>query len=446
MTPRVARLPVLGMLMTAAIVAAAGPIAAQAVGGQPPSRTELITANALNLANGWRDPGVQTLARAIGDARVVMLGEPWHGDGGAIRARTELVRLLHQHMGFDVLVLEADFYSLHQSLRPDLLDANVRDAAAANVYHFWSISRAATPLWDYVAAQRSSTRPLHIAGVDIRHTGERAQSTLAGELDRRVAALTGVDSSTRATFRASLRQLLEREWNAKPARADQEVFLAVLTRLGDELSARDSARREPFWEQELRNLRHAALFAWRGANRDREMGENLAWLATHMYPGRKLIVWAHNNHIVKDKWMVFASDDPAVFRGGRPSLESIARSTFLGHEVRQYFGPSVFSLAVLSHSGEYSRDVRTENLRERGNFDLLTTLAPTPQGTIEATLAAAGHEMAFLDLRNAPRAALPARALDYSQAPPMRMPWHEGFDGFLFLRRTFGLDQGSTPP
>jgi hypothetical protein len=74
--------------------------------------------------------------------------------------------------------------------------------------------------------------------------------------------------------------------------------------------------------------------------------------------------------------MYFASDDTLVTRGARRSLESIARSTYLGHEARQFFGPTLFSLAVLSYQGHYSPDVRTENLRQRGNFDTLAVLPP----------------------------------------------------------------------
>jgi erythromycin esterase len=271
--------------------------------------------------------------------------------------------------------------------------------------------------------------------------GALARATLPTEIDNRLLSVLGMGAEGRSAFRVLLERLLEEEWNYRPSRTEQDGFLYVLESLDSALAARDSVEREPFWEQEVQNIRNAAHFAWRGASRDRAMGENLAWLATQAYPGRKVIVWAHNNHIIKDKWMYFASDDTLVTRGARRSLESIARSTYLGHEARQFFGPTVFSLAVLSYQGHYSPDVRTENLRQRGNFDTLAVLPPAPQGTIEASLATRGHKLAFLDLHRVPPASRAARVLDYSQLPPMRMRYHEGYDGFLFIETTFGLNE-----
>jgi erythromycin esterase len=392
---------------------------------------------------GWLDSGVQELANAIGDARVVMLGEQWHGDGGAIRVRSEIVRLLHERMGFDVLALEADFYSLQRGWEAVRAAGDVGAMAQENIYHFWSTSRAAEPLWRYIEAQRGTDRPLDVAGVDTRHVGALAYATLPAELDQRLAVTAKVSSEERTRFRQTLERLLIDEFGDRPPAGEQEAFFAVLERLSAALTARDSAGREPFWEHEVRNLRNAAMFAWRGANRDRAMGENLAWLATHAYPGRKIIVWAHNNHIITDKWMYFSSDDTLAvsLEVARGILETIAGITYLGHEARQFFGPDVFSLAVLSHSGTYSPDVRTENLRQYGNFDSLAVLSPAAEGTIEAALANAGHEIAFVDLRQVAPVSRPARGLDYHFLPPMQMRWHEGFDGFLFIRTTFGLNE-----
>lgn len=175
------------------------------------------------------------------------------------------------------------------------------------------------------------------------------------------------------------------------------------------------------------------------------MGENLAWLATRAYPGRKIILWAHNNHLIQDKWMYFASGDTLVTRWtSRLTLENIARSTYLGHEARLFFGPRTYSLAVLSHRGTYSPDIRTENLQQRGNFDTLAVLNPTPLGSVEASLAGHGYRVAFVDLRQSARVPRRTRALDYSQSPPMEMNYHEGYDGFLFLETTVGLNEN--PP
>ncbi|RZK04705.1 MAG: hypothetical protein EOO43_22255, partial [Flavobacterium sp.] len=40
------------------------------------------------------------------------------------------------------------------------------------------------------------------------------------------------------------------------------------------------------------------------AIRDKQMAENLKWLLKHKFPNEKIIVWAHNSHIVKHPEMM----------------------------------------------------------------------------------------------------------------------------------------------
>ena len=52
---------------------------------------------------------LQSLASSIGNARIVILGEMDNGDGETLKAKTRLVKYLHQKMGFTVLAFESDF-------------------------------------------------------------------------------------------------------------------------------------------------------------------------------------------------------------------------------------------------------------------------------------------------------------------------------------------------
>jgi erythromycin esterase-like protein len=50
---------------------------------------------------------LDSFRKAVGDARIVFLSEPSHGDGTSFLARTRLIKFLHQQCGFDVLAFES---------------------------------------------------------------------------------------------------------------------------------------------------------------------------------------------------------------------------------------------------------------------------------------------------------------------------------------------------
>jgi erythromycin esterase-like protein len=409
------------------------------------------SARSLEMPGNENSPGLQQLDAIIGDAQVVMLGEPWHGDGAAITLRAELVRHLHEKKGFDVLVFESDFFGLTHGWQSVIRAGNVGRFAADNVYPFWATTYVARPLWDYIDESLKKGKPLAVAGIDPKHVGAESRRELPALMDSLFQAHTTLTAAQRAGFRGVLQKHLLND-QYRPDTANLKSFYAALDAIQESIDLLPLAQRNSFAAQEVKNLRASADYTWRGASRDRAMGENLAWIATQLYPGRKMIVWAHNNHVAMSKWMYFNAPDTAIQRSvSRQSVASKGRSTYLGVEAKHFFGSRVVSIATLSYGGYYTPDVRThvDTLSgefERGNFDSVTVLAPAPSGTVESALNAAGLKVAVVDLRpfrgtNTP---LSTRAFDYTVTPPLAMRYWEGYDGFLFIRSAFGL-KGAGP-
>ncbi len=411
--------------------------------GWATARQDPALADRIAAASSELDGDYAALDRAIGDARIVMLGEPWHGDGGAIAERARIVRHLHETKGFDVLVFEADFFALHRGWERARTSGQPGAMAADNIYPFWSRTGVAADLWTYVDAQATGARPLVVAGIDTKVTGGITREALPNELADQLARLNGVSAEQARSAAGTMDRLLTpRPGAPEVTQAEFGTLSALIARLAERLAKEDGG--DPFWAQTARSLNSMMI----GENRDVGMADNLIWLATRMYPGRKIIVWAHNNHVLADKWMLYDAAGPeAAAAQGEISTNDLGRLTYLGEATRRYFGPrSVYTVATLSNAGEYSSDIAPALYGRPADFDVVATLEPAPPASLEAALHRAGRGTAFVDLRpwRGETTAVPSRVLDYSQLPALPLKIWDGFDGVLFLNRTHGLNQ--TPP
>jgi erythromycin esterase-like protein len=173
-----------------------------------------------------------------------------------------------------------------------------------------------------------------------------------------------------------------------------------------------------------------------------DMAENLIWLATQLYPDRKIIVWAHNNHIMTDKWMLYDAHGPEVAAViGQESTESIGRRTYLGEAVRAYFGDrATYALGLITGTGEYSTDIAPALYGRAADFNKTESLASAGPGTLEAAPAASGHRVAFVDMPSRDTGPVSTRVIDYSELPPLPLNIAQGFDGLLCIDTTHRLE------
>jgi erythromycin esterase-like protein len=352
---------------------------------------------------------VDAIVDAIGDARIVLLGESTHGTREFYRVRAELTRRLIEAKGFDAVAVEADW--------PSALRAS-RWAQGAG-----ADSSAEAALGDFERFPRWMWRNTEV----VRWLEWLREHNAGLGPDRRVGFF-GLDLYSLRESMEAVVQYLDREdpEAARRARARYACFddladdpqayghavsfglrpgcergvllqLAELCRAGAGKLHGDggAAGDELFYAQQNARVVHNAetyyrtMFGGRTDSwnvRDRHMGETLQLLADHVAQRRdrpaRLVVWAHNSHVGDAR----ATDSA---RRGQLNLGQLAREGFTAPG-------ETFLLGFTTHTGSvtaaYDWDEPSRTKR----------VLPSRPDSIERVLHDSGGERFLLALRSAP--------------------------------------------
>ena len=387
-------LPLLALLLAGACRAApaSAPAASDPLAAQ---------ATAVRIAATPKDDfaDLAPFGAAVGSARIVALDEQTHGGHEEFVLKTRLLRYLHERLGFDVLVLESGFFDVGELEQAGELKARIADLAPNNIFYMYAKSAEGQAMLRYVDSTRGTEHPLTLAGMDSQHSGALSRSELVPQL----ATFMGRYGSPAPTspdwpgFAATVTALVALQ-PAPPPPADLAAFDRMSAQLDRELAADHETQSEigsaGWWRRVVIDLQAQEQNLWtapHGNARDQAMGDNLVWIAEHLVPGKRIVVWGHAIHLMHD-------------------APDAAAPPFAGTVVRRHFGADYHVVHLTGLAGRYL-DYATLQPRD------IPAAAP---GTLEARLAQQPGDALFLAPPASPVADAPAaRFIDYQPFGPL---------------------------
>lgn len=372
---------------------------------------------------------LEPFGEAIGDARIVMLGEASHADGATFEAKSRLVKYLHQERGFEVLAMESGIYDCRKAWEGLKRGDDPPTAFRSGVFAVWSKSKEIQPLVQYMADNAHSDHPLELAGFDLQFSGAENSKQLKEDfaLLRDKLGNDVIDGGQSADIENALIGL---------AKTCQHPDRASDVELNKWKDATEKLQTILDKAQPSHELSEAELDHWRqisvGATvladviandkkgnddghakawelRDKQMADNLVRLSQKVYPGKKIIVWAASAHILRNF----------------PEVEA------MGDHVYRKLGDQIYTVGFTAAEGETRSAIRGES----------KPIDPPRPGSLEDLFVKAGHENAFVDFRHlGPDGAwlkkeLEARPFGYYYH---KKQWTKVFDGMVFMKTMHG--------
>ena len=319
-------------------------------------KTNAIRLSTVQAGNGFAD--MEPLAKIVGNARIVALGEATHGTREFFQLKHRMVEFLVTRMGFTIFSIEANMPEAYR-LNEYVLDGKGDPTQLLKGMYFWTWdTKEVLEMIQWMREfNRSGRGRIEFTGFDMQTPNVAAQivSDFASKNDPDYLPLIqqAVPALDDAAGKAQWRQILGHLKSSQPAYLSRGVSL-----------------KDVGWAiQNGRVVLQCLQMKSGETTRDHAMAENVKWILDQS-PQAKIVLWAHNGHVAT---------------GGN----------MMGSELRHMYGNQMVVFGFAFDQGSFQAIEQGSGLR---NF----TVNAAPVGSFDATLAASGIPIFALDLKRIP--------------------------------------------
>ena len=354
--------------------------------------------------NGFKD--LKPIGDMIGDARIVSLGEPTHGNSEVFHMKLRLMEYLVTEKGFNLFALECPFGEAFDVNKYVLNGEGTPEEALAGIYYWTWDTKEFVEMLKWMRTYNEDpthTTKLKFYGFDMQDP-ERAARVMLEYLKK-------VDPELWQSVESEL-SILEIQFSNPiylgrrpyiPKEYDEASLIAI-KRVMNSFEAKIveyiAATNEKEWEWARQHARQIETYIDASVNdfekwdeiRDKTQAENIQWMLDQEGESSKAIISAHNCHV-----------------SNAAPKDNI---NMHGYYLRRRFGNQLKIFGMFFNQGGFkAMDVNTPS---KGIYNVY--LDEAPPGTLEHALASANHSIAAFNMQELPKDG-PVREWFYTKRP-----------------------------
>lgn len=269
---------------------------------------------------------LQFLKKAIGDKRIVMLGESSHGAAEFNKAKVRIAQFLNKEMGFNVIAFESGLADASGTYA-NISKLTAEETLRKSIYPVWH-TKELVPLYEDIKKQSSTKQPFILTGFDMQPSKEfsRFMRTWFEPIDKKFA------EEAHKLENKLIEVYYNIDWGKANWDKDYAYLLNGYTQIQNFMTKNEAALQAAFpgnttimpimnrvIEDRLYLIKNVLQYQVAVNNmtpenfvistdlrenvgylRDEMMANTLTWLIDNVYKDQKVIVWGHNYHIRKN--------------------------------------------------------------------------------------------------------------------------------------------------